>query len=283
MYVYGEQGERVTVKAVRWDRTPATVDFRNDFAFGTLIVENLTKVVAEYHYTIGDVTGGDSPSERAIEGSWMRPRRINVDEILGGTPFTAYLVTGPNLTHAGTYKISATAGGDLLVELTFFEGMTANTSTKLIVGNANLMQPFYDVIADTDPSNFNTGDGLYMGSAGSSILIPHADIATWATGDMKSQLFFLHTAIDPQVVSIDVSADHWDVGFGYRVVNSSNVVIAEFTLKHGERYTITELPAGAYTVIETTGFATDDIVNVVAGKETLISIENIRYIYIYDN
>jgi hypothetical protein len=122
-----------------------------------------------------------------------------------------------------------------------------------------------------------------MGSAGSSILIPHADIATWATGNMASQLFFLHTAIDLQEVAIDVSAAHLLDEFGYRVLNSSNVVIGEFTLKHGESKTFTELPAGAYTVIETTGFSTVNVVNVVAGKETVITVENIRYINIFDN
>jgi hypothetical protein len=122
-----------------------------------------------------------------------------------------------------------------------------------------------------------------MGSAGSSILIPHADIATWATGNMASQLFFLYTAIDPQEASIDVSAQYANVEFSYKVLNSSNVVIANFSLKHGESKTFTELPAGVYTVIKDVVIPLTYIVNVVTGNETLVVSDSPSYsIAMYD-
>jgi hypothetical protein len=245
-----------------------------ELALGSITVSKTVEAYEQYKYSSNTVSGGDLASEKVVQGSWMRPRYIDVDAILAGTPFEANLVAGFNLTKVGTYTISATEEGGLLVTLNYNFGVVANTATMVVFGNVKDGKSHSDV----NGSNSNNGSGLYMAGIGANIVIPAADVAALATGGL--QYFFLHSGIGSQTVTIDISDQYSDVEFDFVVLDANGDVVAEFSLKDGESQTVVDLTQGEYTVVETTtGWTTtysvtDGKVNVIADEDTAVTVNN---------
>jgi len=287
IWKFGPQGPFVVVTATAdgasEDADP--VEFENNYAFGTLTVEKFVQITEAHHFTrTGEITGGFDPNVRHIAGSdWMRPYYIDLDAILGGTPFVGELVAGDLLAVAGTYTITALPNGDLLVELSFLGGVDANTWTTVIFGNANVDVPVIATFNDGDENNFNNNTGLYWAAAGGTITIPADDVLDFATGNLNSQYFFLHTGIVPQTIIIDISDGFYDIEFGFTVrENRTGITFDPFVLKHGESKTFTELVPGRFAVSETSLYTTIETVMVVAAHDTHVLVENIRVMDYYD-
>ncbi|MCL2150518.1 MAG: hypothetical protein FWH51_06315, partial [Dehalococcoidia bacterium] len=248
--------------------------FDNTTAYGSLTVSNTVEAYEQYDYNGTIVSGGDLDSEAVVVADWMRPRYLDVDAILAGTPFEANLVAGASLIKVGTYTVSLTEDGGLLVELAYDHDITPDTATVVVFGNINIGKSHLDA-SNADAIN---DIGIYLASIGDSIIIPAGDVAALADGGW--QYFFLCSGINTQSALVDVSDQYVDVEFDFIVLDSNGVTVAGFSLKDGENQTVSNLSQGEYTVVETTtGWTvtysiTNGKVAILPGEDTTVMVTN---------
>ncbi len=273
IYVFGAQGAYIEIVAKEDGEFDTAEDFFNDLAFGSITVTKAVEAYKDKVYSVNTVTGGDDASETVVQGSWMRPKYIDVTAILNGTPFEANLVAGSDLTPVGTYSISAAGDGGLVVELKYDEGVEANAITWIVFGNAYAGQSH----SGGGPNR----PGHYVSSSfGESVTIPADDVKAMTDASGNMQYLYLHSGIGEQTVTFDISDEYADVVFDFVVTDSDGSIVAEFSLKDGENYTAAGLEAGEYTVTETTtGWTTTYSVDngkvlVVAGEDAPVTVTN---------
>ena len=252
----------------------ATFVVRDDLALGSLTIEKAFEC-DEYKCESITVIGGDITCAEVVQCGCQRPIYICVDAILGGTPFTANLLTENSLTKVGTYTISATGDGGLFVELNYDDWVVADKETLIIFGNANACL----TLSSVNDNSVNNGSGVYRGAVGGNVTIPADDVKRLAIGCL--QYFYLQSGICIPSGTAACNGEYDDIGFDFTVTGPDGFTDS-FTLKAGESYTIVDLFPGLYTVTEnasgwTATYSVEGgMATVAAGENTHVKVTNVK-------